>query len=486
MPEPLECEQIDTLFIESEQAVTRGLITKKMVAKNAYYGKVPDGGQFPLNSGTRIKGLRLGRIGMPNLGTGWRPVEDEACTTNACDWDPEVISHGHSDYFFSLVQKDLRTDWVCIDSLAFRSMPEQELAHLEDGIRNISRAVHEEFRRSRFLLFGRNKLLALVGEDGEGVPNEAEIACSDAGMLTNGYVFETRANGEMDENHVRVRVDPVDVGLERIAELSLDMLDFARARLAYEEDSYLEGTNLFDTLLPDPNMSNKLALQENERVDSAASNGVYNGINLSQDYGTERVLRKYAMRDDIHAMRFYPDVAFNEDLVASEGYAYDDENPETWPRMVRVHAYKPVKSKVAGVEFVLDPAYLRAPFGITTIMQKEVMSVMSFPNVQRVGNAAKVGGFGYEGTAQWQNPDWPCNVNRDKGFWKLRFRLAAKQEKDELGYSWFHRVDKSIRLVGNKCSLPTNPAIEAVTPYCYEGLGGPVDSGLGVNAAIGN
>lgn len=473
----LGCEEVDTIFALSEQKVTDNLIKKKMVTRNAYYGKIPDGMKFPLGSGTRIKGYKLGKIGIPNC-TGWRPVEDELCSTNACSSDPDVIQHGHGDYFFSLVQKDLRTDWLCIDSLALREMAEEEVMHLEDGLQSAARYVHEEFRRSRYLLFGRNKIVGLVARDAtSGLPVETQSTCEDS-LLQDSYVFEVRDNGEMDECHIRVKVDPASIDL--ISELTLDMLDFAEERLEYEDEMFMDDYGLHDVLLADKRIANKLALQEDDLMHNSSSSGGSNLLDLRQAYGTQRVIRDYSLRSDIHAMRFYPDAITNATLAP-----YDENAPETWPRFERVFPYVPVKAAVAGVEFVTNPAYLKAPFGISTILNKRVMSVMSFPNVVGVAGAKKVGGFGYEGTVQWQNPDWQCNVNRDKGFWKMRFRLAAKQNRDEEGYSYFHRIDRRRTMTGNPCPLPVAPCYEDVAAYCFSGMGADPVGFNGENRAIG-
>lgn len=486
-PNPvLSCEMIDTLFVESEQAVTKGLIKKKIVQKNAYYGKIPDEGSFPLHSGTRIRGWRLGRIGVPDDRNGWRPVEDELCSTNACSFEPEVIGHGSSDYFFSLVQRDLRTDWLCIDSLALRAIPEEELMHLEDGLRNAARYVHEEFRRSRYLLFGANKLVAILPDSGDWGDNNEVVSCDGSEMLNAGYVFEYRANGEMDESHVRVCCAPADLG--NIGTLTLDMLDYASERLEYEDDAYLDNTGLFDVLLPSRTLAVQLAQQEAQDMGTTDVSGGVNIMDLRREFGTDRVIRNYSLRSDIHAMRFYPDNAANTAMTEEQGYAFDASDPSTWARLVRVYPYKPKKAKIAGIEYVTNPAYLKAPFGITTIRHNRVMSVMSFPPLTGVGPAKKeqMGGLGYDGVAVWQNPDWECNVNRDKGFWKMRFRLAAKQNREEEGYSWLTRIGPKLILRGNLCELPSAPCEEDITPYCFEGMGGSTDSGLGVNAAVGN
>lgn len=477
----LPCEHVDTLFVEAQQAVSEGLITKKMVVKNAYYGKVPDGGTWPLRSGVRIRGWKLGRIGVPDNGIGFRPLEDALCRTNLCDFQPDVMGHGSEDFYFSLVQKDMRTDWICIDSAAVREMPEEEIEHLEDGMQSASRFVHEEFRRSRYLHFCEHHMLALVGlDDDDAIIVDNEVC--DEPMRENGWIWEVRANGEIHEGFVRVNCKPSEI--PQIAELSLDMLDYAKQYLQYEDSGYLEGTNLFDVLLADQRMRNRMALQENEAVDSAASQGSWDLVDLSQTYGTEGVLRDYSLRTDIHAPRFFPDVTFNATLADED---WDATDPNTWPRFIRVFPYKPVKSQYAGVKYVVDKNYQRAPFGLSTIFIPRVMSVMNFPDVSGIRGAQKAQGhLTYEGSAIWRNPDWECNVARNKGFWYMSWRFAARPNREEEGYAYFHRIYRGRKLKGNDCAIPTMAAYEDVTPYCYDGMGGSVDSGLGTNVSVDN
>lgn len=493
----LSCEQIDATFIESEQKVSRSLLKKKMVPGNAYYGKIPDGGSFPLHSGTRIKGRRLGRVTVPD-DQGWNPIKDQLCETSACDFNPELMHHGSSDYFFSVVQRDIRTDWLCLDSLAFRDFVEDEVGHLEDGLRDGSRYVHEEFRRSRYLLFCRNHNLAIIPPNGANTGPVVDYqSCQGNEVIDGAWVFESRDSGEMDESHVRVCINPLATGYGadgyygQIGELTMDMLDLAKAQLEYEDEGYLGDTGLWDVLLAEQRMANRLVLQENALMGFAASNvqGGWNLLDLRQNYGTERVIRDYSLRTDRYAMKFFPDYVFNVALVAGLGYAFNAQDPATWPRFTRVYAYVPVKAQYAGVVFQRNPNFLRAPFGISTILNKRVMEVMSFPDTSGYGSATYGDMFSWDGIAKWRNPDWECNVKRNKGFWMLNFRMAAKQAYDEEGYAWFHRINLGLALRGNTCVPNVPECTDEVTPYCFDAFGGgagDVDTGLGVNAAQNN
>lgn len=474
----LECAEIDTLFIQSEQVVSENMLKNRHVNTNAYVGRIPDGGSFPLRSGTRIKAYRLGRVAIPTDG-GWRPVVDEQCQTNACDFAPEVVSHGSEEYFYSLVGRDMRTDWICIDSMSLRAYPEAELAHLEQGIQDTTRYIFEEFYRSRFILFCDNKIVVTVGVDEEDAPIDTEL-CDDTNINYQGFVFEQRENGEMDERYVRVAVPVADI--PNIAALSLDLLDEAQTVLEYSDETYMENTSLYDVLLPDARISNQLVLDENELMGGAGSQvqGGWDLLELNQAYGTQRVIRNYSFRRDKGAMRFFPDTVFNATLAT-----FDETDPDTWPRFVRVFPYRKVKASKLGVKDVPNPNYKKAPFGITTMPNKRVMEVMSFPNEVSVGGASKVGGVGWDGTAQWVNPPWECNVKRNKGFWMMCYRLAARPNYTEDGFSFFHRLNPKIRLKAVPCPPSLLGDYTEVAPYCFpnqpEGF-----NNAGVNMAIDN
>lgn len=472
----LRCKQINTLFILAQQQISKALMKDVAKSSNAYYGKVPDGGKWTLYAGTTAKGYRLGRIVAPNE-NGWRRIQDTQCATTACDFKPEVVTHGSDEYEYSLVRRELRTDWICIDSLAFRHAPVEELEHLRDGLARVSRQVHEEFRRSRYLYYCGNKIVVTVDVDPDDPDTPIPTTlCNDVRINTQGFVFETRPDsGEMDERYLRVAVPNEQIF--RISGLTLDMLDYAQVRLNYAGDSTLPGTALYDVLLADIRVSNRMALQENELVGGAAAQGAFN-IDLNQKYGTMRTIRNYSLREDPYAMRFFPDLEFNSDLPP-----FDVNNPDTWPRFVRVYPYTKVKA-ARGVKQEINEFFMYAPFGISTILTGRVMSVLSFPEVESVGPAKKAGGIGYDGTAVWRNPDWECNPNRDKGYWAMRFQLSAKPGHTEEGYAYFHRLINRIDLDPSTCEIIGAQAASDITQYCFDGVSDPYN--IGINAAIDN
>ncbi len=480
----LSCEQIDTIFRMAERQVSKDLGQKRMSVQNAYFGRINEGSDWPLHAGTEMNKATLGRMGVPT-DSGWSRISDTLCATNACDMEYDVIYHGFEETGWSIARRGLRTDWLCIDSLALRQSPEKEVAAIESGLQDAASYVHEEFRRSRYLDLCRHHVVGLVDVDGNGDPVQ-EYWMDDATNLNHvGWVFERRASGEMDENHVRVCVP--NAHINRISRLTPDMLDVARQVMIYEDPTYLDNTGLMEALVAGANDSKWMAQIERQQLGGVTADGVSNLVDLRMHFGIDRVVRNYAVKPDFFAMRFFPDVAFNTALLAEVGYAFDENDPSSWPRFKRVHAYVPKKSKIAGIEYVPNPTYQFAPFGISTLMNTNVMTVHGFPEYLGTGSAKKAENYAYDGRARWRNPDWECNSERNKGFWAMKFMLAAEPEKVQTGYAYFHALNNKVMLAGHIKTLPTAPAVEAISPYCYAGMaGGDYDEELGVNAAVSN
>jgi len=478
-------EAINLAFKMSEQKVTAGLIKPKFKVANAYWGKVDDSGMFPKNSGTTIKGIRLGRIGVSNE-HGWDNVSDSLCETNLCaDNVPEVLHNGFDEYYFSIIRRSIRTDWLCINALALREMPAEELQHFEAGIRDAARYLWDEVYRSRYIDFSQNKMLCLIDQavlDG-AVDNQVLTKSCVPDIRSEGFIFERRlkddgTEGEMDERYIRVNCPASQIN--RISEMSLDLLDEAAQYLEYEDENMpflSEGVDLFDVVLAHNKMDTRFAENEDSQMGGAHSLGGYDSQLLKRTLGTKRVWRnRYSTRYDQHAMRFYPDTDYNTNTLPSAG-AYSPINPTTWPRFKRVFAYIPVQAGVAGIKYVFNPAYRYAPFGISTIFTPKVIKGLQFPDINGVGGAKKAGigtQLGYAGTATWVNPDWESNVNREFGFWKLRFGIGIKPSRPEFGYAYLHRIDHRIALSGITCGITPAPGESEVSPYCGPNTGGSI------------
>ncbi|MGB3006661.1 MAG: hypothetical protein WBC06_09140 [Chitinophagaceae bacterium] len=487
----LSCKELNLIFRESEQKFSDSLITYKTKINNAYWGKIKSGGEFPRKSGTDIKIVKIGRSIINPV--RWQGVSDSLCSTNLCE-NPaqDIIYNGFEEDSYSLARTSFRTDWLCLDSLEFREMASVELENFEDNIRQAARYTWEEFGRSRYIDMCGNKMLAMVDAEDltDGCCDTLKVKCTDDSInSSDGFKWARYPKldgtpGEINENYVFVNCDPDHI--PRIAELSLDLLDYAAQDLELEDDmfSFLdEGIDLLDVVLGHSKMGNRFATQEDRRMNNAISYGGYDPQQLKKTLGTKNVFReRYSTRYDPNSARFYPDTDYNTALTEAEGYAYSASDPDTWPRFARVYPYNPRAStkENGGVMWVPNKMnYIRAPFCISTVFSPNVCAFESFPESKGMGSARKEGvglAHNYAGKAVWHSPPWECNIDGNKGFWKLDFGAAVRPIKRELGWAVFHRVDHRISLQANCCDIPVKACIAPVAPYCFNGMGGTEES----------
>lgn len=492
----MDCEQLNTLFKESEQQVSKSLITKKFKVANAYWGKVPTGGMFPKNSGVSIRKNRLSAIGFGHMDVGWTPIEDTLCVTELCD-EPD-LDHlpqgGYESIYFGPERFGLDSDWICLESLPYREMPEKEIAKLEDHMHRSSQYYWEEYLRSRYIDMCENKIVALVPSTylTDDTCDPFAKGCN-FDVRTGGFVWERRTNGQVDERYVRVNVPPGQIA--RISELSLDMLDMFTQELEYEDTNMpfiSEGFPLFDIVLGNNKMNIRFGEVENSLMDKASSYGGFDPQILMRTMGTKRVWRdRYSTRFDNFSARFYPDTEFNTNTLPDSG-PYNPANYLTWPRFKRVFpTIMQAITNGAGIKHVKNPAYIYAPFVISTVFTPMVMNILTLPDAQSFGSA-KIGerNKNYAGTAVWNNPDWKCNKDRNKGYWRMRFGASIEPNYPEYGYAVFHRVDHRITLYTPDCSIPEAPCVNELSPFCYTGMTGTQEDAdlngtRGQNRAVG-
>lgn len=477
----MTCAQFDTAFKSAEQALSDSIITRKYKLRNAYWGKVKDGEAFPRNSGTSIKKIRLSRIGFGKLEVGWESVTDDGCTTNLCSQqERETITRGWEESYYSIERFGMKTDDICLSVLPFREMPEKELAHFEDGIRDFATYAWEEYAKSRWFHLAENKMCFVVPDDlvsSSGSCDIVKTVCYPDVRL-DAYVFWHRnsdgvstvvGDGPIDERYISVNVDPTKIG--NISELTVDMLDIAAERLELEDENMRfldEGIELFDVVLANNRMGARMS--QIERLDEGACvTTVYDAKDLKKTLGTRRVFRdRYSARYDTYAPRFYPDAVYNANVLPNAG-AYSPLNPETWPRFVRVLPQIAQRNANGTVRYVVNTQYIYAPFGLSCIFTPTVYNIRSFPETMSVGSAMK-GDIArdYGGKVVWINEyDKKCNPRKEIGHWELDFGASAEPDRPEFGFSYFHRIDHKSSLVNSACAIPELVCDDVLTTYCY-------------------
>lgn len=465
-----QCVEYDMAFRDSEQQISKDIVKKKWkLDRNAYWGRVPDAGLFPLKSGTSIKKIRLTRIGLAQeMLYGWEQVSDSGTSTDMCaEPQADVIDHGSQESFYTLERFKLSTQPICLAMLPFRQMADEEVAHLEQHIHMMAQYHWDEYLRTRWTHLAEHKVIALVdAADMSGDTCDMLAAkCDPAINTSNGFMFLRRdpnnpsgppviaSTGSIDERYLLVNVDPANI--YRIAELSGDLLETAAIQMQYEDENkqFLDqGIGFYDTVVPDVRMARRLTQLERIQESLCLPAVIYNGADLTRKLGYKAVIRdSFGLRFDAYGLKYYPDQTYNAGLEA-----YDDEDPTTWPRFKRVWPYKAAKNVNGTGRQDVNPDFARAPFGITNLFTPTVMKIRHYPTAMSTGSAVK-GDLArtYGGEAKWVNEyDKICNPNKEIGHWDLHFGAAIEPDRPENGWSFFHRIDLRVSLVGQPCDVP--------------------------------
>lgn len=499
-----DCHPLDLLFRESEQRFTDSLARYKERPSNGYYGKIKQVGTFPTGQGTTIKDQRLLRINtQPTM--SWEGVQDGLCSTNLCETPPtaRINQAGWEDVDITLQKGSFDTDWICLDSLTFRKFATEQLNHFVEGVQQKSANEWDDKLRVEYLNGVGNKLMPYVDATviTSGDCDCAPAECSDENVQADAWQWVRNSDvggvpGQVNGNYILVNIDPTAANAwERIGLLTTDLLELAQLKLNYADENKPmigEGVDLYDVVLPDVRMGRDLRAWEDEDMANVHSYGGYQPEMLKRTLGTKFVLRdSFSFRYDQFAAKFWPDTEYNTALVAQVGYAHNPVDPTTWPRLKRVYPYKEVINTNGGIKSVENPDYVKAPFGITTIMTPEVINYMGFPQIDNAAGAKKEAwgaSINYAGKATWINPDEPCNRERNKGYWYVKFGLAVKPLRQEFGFAWLHRISSKIRVRGACCPIGTLPCSVPLVNDCFGTTGGTEAalSGLrGANSVVG-
>lgn len=457
--EPLyfqSCEDVDTYFREGREFFNETYV-KKLAQTSTYFTRLKSA-TWPMNSGTTQKGFRFGR-GFFDPTTPWRKVESKRCETNSCDSAPDkIIRPGTDSYFFDLLRKELVTDWICVEDLMYRLLPAEEIMQFEESNARITLTVHEEFARTTYVGASAHKWISFVD------PDDEYCAVSDDA----GWFMEQNAGtgeGGFDSRFLRVKSTVAD--LERIAFLSLDLLDDSLVDLAEEDDLYRldmrdAGIMKLDIIVPEPRVARRMFVQAKQ------SNGFWNtdaefDKQLSDlRLGIHRTISDYAFGYDSNALRYNVDTAFNATLSP-----FDANDSDTWPRLVRVPRYRQVPAEI-GYVYIPNTDYRKADFGISICWAEKAMQKWMNPNSTGHGSV-KMEDQNYAGDFDWRRPDWECNRWGKMGFFQAQFRLAMQVKDPTIMHSFLHRIDNSRNFTASGCPLQTYVAPAPIDNYECQG-----------------
>jgi hypothetical protein len=475
--EPLffqHCEDVDTYFREGREFFNETYV-KKLAQTSVYFSRVGES-TWPMNSGVDQKGFRFGR-GFFDPTKPWKKVVSERCNSNSCDSEPErIIRPGTSSYFWSLMRKELMTDWFCVEDLMYRLLPVEEIMQFEASNAKITRTVHEEFIRASYIGGAGHHWLALVNDDNEYC-NPLDDQAWEMRLFT--------ADGETgyDTRYIYVKLDAVN--FKYIATLSLDQLDDALVDLGDEDEAFRVdlrdmGILKMDIIVPDAKVARKLFVQAKESNGFWHCDAEFDKTLSDLRLGIPRTIGDYTFAYDGNAFKYNSDSVYN--LPGAGGGptgaglpAFNANDPTTWPRMVRVMRYVEEPTEI-GYHYVPGDDYRRADFGVSIHWMNDALHKWRNPNWTGAGQV-KMDDQNYSGDFTWNRPDWECNRKRKMGFFDCEFRLGMQVKDPTIMHVFLHRLDLSKNLTTSPCPIIANYVPPAkIDTYVCQGVGGVTDT----------
>jgi hypothetical protein len=463
---------VDQFFREGREYFN-DLYVKKLVTNSTYFTRFEEQ-PWPLNHTTQQKAFRFGR-GFHDPCAPFRKIVDNYCATDSCDNDDEVIQRpGTQSYTFELLRKEMRSDWICVESLLYRLFPAEEILQFEESNARITKNVHEEFLRANYIGGAGHKWVGIINNDG--------IYC---GLIDDQAWFVPTLENEDNTNagynlcEIRVKIAPAD--LNKISYLSLDMLDDALIDLQSEDDAFrldiaeATGMQLLDIVIPDPRVGRALYFQAKRNNGYWDANTDFDARLSSLKLGVNRVIGDYAFGYDINAARF------NKNPTQPAG-PFSPTDPTTWASLIRVPRYiketqaldlnpSECDNPYTSCSYVPNKAYQNADFAISVAMVNKAMVKWTMPSSTGYGQAQQMT-QNYAGDWEWKNPDWECNRWRKRGFFQAQFRLAAQVKDPTLMHCFLHRLPKSKNLYGSCCELNVyTPPTPITDCYNCDGVG---------------
>lgn len=460
------CEEVDTYFREGREFFNETYV-KKLAQTSTYFSRLKES-TWPLNSGTTQKGFRFGR-GFFDPTKPWRKIVSKRCETNSCDSQPDkIIRPGTDSYFFELIKKELITDWICVEDLMYRLLPVEEIMQFEESNAKITRSVHEEIARTTFVGAAGHKWGALVNEDNEycGEGDDAFFYMAEFDGTDGQTGFDSR--------YVYVKCSRDD--LSKIARLSLALLDDALIDLGDEDEAYRldlreGGLDKLDIIVPEQKVARQLYFETREAGGYWNSNAGFDASFPETRLGAARVIGDYAFGFDSNALRYNEDSAYNDPATGGpDGTglpAFDENDPDTWPRLVRVMRYREESTEI-GYHYVPNKEYRRADFGISIAWVNDAIHKWRNPSWTGTGQV-QMEGQNYAGDFEWRRPDWECNRKRKQGFFEAEFRLAMQVKDPTVMHVFLHRLDHSRTLTTAPCPVQTYTPPTAIDVYVCDG-----------------
>jgi len=370
-------------------------------------GMIPDGGRFPLYSGyaSRVTTLAQQRLGFEDLNLWQDMVGLQTDCAVTCDPPVKVVDPGNANHqWYRLMNISYNTKPYCLESMmsAPLSLP-QQIEQIFKDLLYIRSDVMDEFYRNNYVGLSAYRWIAYdppVNQPGSPA------------LLQSQWQFATDANGNVNTRYIVLNptVNPNNIDMP-----STDILNrirnFGIPMRTFTPDGEI-------TLVTDYETFSNLPLYDTNRRED---NRFRSPVSLNPEYKATTSYAGYKLKNDYFALR------------------YNWRGPGEvagYPNGVLERVYQWSNQAISeGCFSTTNQAYIDADFQLN-IPFSEMQAVFDMQSGETPLSAGNGVNFAdpaspWNGTWRWVNEVnevTPCNVDRNKGFWRMVLKKAARPQ----------------------------------------------------------
>lgn len=398
-PISISCSaELSNVFTRGQHTLERdfGLING---LESTWAGLIPDGGRFPTGSGFAARVTTLGqqRLTFSRLNNWQDMVGLQADCAVSCDPPVQTLEFANADHkWYRLAFQAYNTKPYCLESMFADALnlPAQ-IQQIYRDLKMVQSDTRDEFSRNNHAAISANRWVGTV-HGTTGVQD----------LKRQAWRFATDANGNIDTTYIILdsTIDPDDISLMTVA----GVLNRIRNRGTYIGTFPKDG-NI--RLITDYETFQDLPLYD---TNVRADNRFRAPTVLNPAYAATTEYAGYSLHNDPFSLRYY----WTE---VEPGYPDGVlKRIDQWSSVqFSEGCFSDLSSDYENADFQVS-----FPFGRASFQEQNGMQPTSVPNASFAATAQP-----WQGAWRWLNEIneiTPCNVDRNKGFWRAVFKMAAK------------------------------------------------------------
>lgn len=379
----------------------------------AWAGMIPEGGSFPVGSGFAARVTTMGqqRLSFSRLNAFQPMVGLQAGCEVSCDPPTEQVNFANADHkWYRLMTAAFNSVPYCLESMWADALNLSEnVQAIFASMKHMTMDVMDEFYRNNHAGIAAFQWMGYVEDDGTQK------------LLRQQWRFATDANGNVDTTYIILdsTVDPDNISLLTVGGVLNRIRNQGTYVGTFPRDGEIPLVTDYETF------SNLPLYDTNVRADNRFRAPTV----LNPAYAATTSYAGYSLRNDPFSLRYYW-------TTTEPGYpAGVLKRVDQWSNNAMSEGcYSNVSQDYEDADFQVSFPWGRAAFTLQNGMQPT-----SAPGgINFAATAAP-----WRGAWRWVNEIneiTPCNVDRNKGFWRAVFKLAAKPlESGIRGHAVLHR-----------------------------------------------